>query len=289
MGLLRLKKRIRNVIPPAMYKKLNDYKRLRYSDKELYYWGDFGSWDECLSASKREGGDYSDADILDSVAEATDKVIKGEASYEQDSVLFYQDNIQYSLMASLFYAYSCEAACNNNVVVADMGGSLGSTYFRYKKFLKQLDITWCINEQSNFAEYGRDNIPELRFYDDIEVLNEKENPNILLLCGVIQYLPDVYKWMERFVNFGIKYIIIDRTPFNVEDVNCDRLCVQHVPSSIYSARYPLQILSYRKFVNYMNKHGYKIVWKWKKTPSIQIKEKNKWIDTVERGFLYEKI
>ena len=205
-----------------------------------YGWsGDYQSWEQ--AAALCDG--YSKEEILERCKASLLKVKNGEAVYERDSVLF--DEVQYSwpLLAGLLKA----ALCNKgNLCVLDFGGSLGSSYFQNRNYLSGCNqLTWCIVEQPHFVECGRSHFADefLFFFDRIETCIASKNVNVLLLSGVLQYLPDPFKWIENFTSYQFPYILVDCMPFNKEKRN--RLTIQRVHPSTYEASYPCWFLNYQ--------------------------------------------
>lgn len=202
--------------------------------------GDYKSWQEVEKLS--EG--YSSSDILEKTLESTLKVKNGEAVFERDSFIF--DKIQYSwaLLACLF---KVAAEHKNELNVLDFGGALGSHYFQNKEFLKPIKIKkWTVVEQEHYVNAGNEKIADgvLNFVNSIDKVKDA---NVLILSSVLQYLPDPYEWLEKLINKGTDYIIIDRTAFSLE--NRDRLTLQVVPPSIYDAKYPAWFLDEKKFLS----------------------------------------
>lgn len=199
--------------------------------------GDFATWEE---ANAHCTG-YDAEEILAKVLAATLKVKRGEAAFERDSVLF--DEIEYAwpVLAGLMWA----AARNGGKLnVLDFGGALGSCYFQNRKFLQTLpEVRWNVVEQAHYVEAGRAHIQDgqLLFYKTIkECLNENQ-PNVILLSSVLQYLPAPGSILLELMKVGADAIVIDRTIVNHSSF--DRIYVQHVPSLIYSASYPCRSLS----------------------------------------------
>jgi putative methyltransferase (TIGR04325 family) len=212
--------------------------------------GDYASWDQARSASTGYDADV----ILEKTKTALLKVKNGEAVYERDSVLF--DQIQYSwpLLAGLMWA---AARSNGRLNVLDFGGSLGSTYFQNRAFLKGLrELQWNIVEQTHYVEVGRTDFQDdvLRFYSTIDECVAENQPNVVVLSSVLQYIENPYVLL---MNLSCYNIIIDRTPF--WDGSKDRLCVQHVPPNIYPASYPCWIFSRPEFLSRLRKQGYKTI------------------------------
>lgn len=203
--------------------------------------GDYSSWDE---VEKLCDG-YSSSNILDTTLDSTLKVKSGEAVFERDSFIF--DKVQYSwgLLASLF---KIAVESNNKLRVLDFGGALGSHYFQNKEFLKPVEIEdWTVVEQEHYVNAGNEKIADniLHFANSIE---DVQNSNVLILSSVLQYLPNPYEWLEKFINKGTDYIIVDRIAFSLE--KRDRLTLQVVPPSIYDAKYPAWFLNEKKFLSY---------------------------------------
>lgn len=213
------------------------------SENTVLWSGDYKSWSEI----KEITNGYNSVNILEKCKTSLLKVKNGEAVYERDTVLF--DEIQYSwpLLAGLQ-----RAALENkgNLCVMDFGGSLGSTYYQNKEFLKTLDkLQWCIVEQEEFVDCGKKYFDDeqLKFYYTVEECILDHKPNVLVLSSVLQYLEKPYEWIERFIALKIPYIIIDRTAF-VESPR-DILTIQNVPELIYKASYPAWFFNIDNFKN----------------------------------------
>jgi putative methyltransferase (TIGR04325 family) len=230
---------IKKVIPPIII----DFKNYLFKRKDIIHFeGVFNNWEEAA----RQSTGYDKDLILQKCRAALLKVKNGEAVFERDSVLF--DNIEYSwgVLAGLQKA---AIEKNNQLCVLDFGGSLGSGYFQNKTFLKNLvKIDWCIVEQKHFVECGKKDFSseELHFFYSIEECLQIYRPDVLLLSSVIQYLDQPYEWLHRFIQQGIKYIIIDRTPFT--NAGHDFLTIQYVSKEIYEASYPVWVFDKMPFL-----------------------------------------
>lgn len=216
--------------------------------------GPFSSWEE---ASKVCGG-YDDELILEKCKNSLLKVKRGEAVYERDSVLFNRVEYNFPVLAGLQ-----RAALGNNdgsLCVLDFGGSLGSTYFQNREFLKPVkDLKWCIVEQDNFVRCGKEYFEDdsLKFFYSMEQAFAFHFPDVLLLSSVLQYLEDPYAFLHKVMGLQVEYIIIDRTSFLPD--NEDVLMVQHVPESIYKASYPHWFFSETKFLRQFKTHYEELV------------------------------
>ena len=243
---------VKSLTPPVL---INGYQALRgwkqpgalsageeaLSEDLLRLSGDYPSWAAAVSASTGYDGEA----ILQKTCEALLKVKRGEAVYERDSVLF--DEIQYSwpVLAGLMWA---AARSGGDLNVLDFGGSLGSTYYQAREFLKPLrNVRWNVVEQARHVEVGRKWFEDdrLKFYERAEDCLAETRPGVILLSGVLQYVEDPCQMLDRLLNLPCDHLIVDRTPFG--EGPSDRLCIQHVPAEIYAASYPCWLFSRQKF------------------------------------------
>lgn len=210
--------------------------------------GNYSSWHDALLDSTG----YDSNLIIEKTKRALLKVKNGEAVFERDSVLF--DNIQYSwpLLAGLMFAATQSEGRLN---VLDFGGSLGTTFFQNRKFLNLLpEVTWNVVEQPAYVKIGKESFQGegLLFYENIDLCLKDNQPNTIVLSGVLQYLEHPYPILEQLLSCGASVLIIDRT--SVCHDSEDRLCVQRVPATIFNASYPMWILSLRKILSVLGRH-----------------------------------
>jgi putative methyltransferase (TIGR04325 family) len=230
----------------SMFRKIKNKIKKKISKvncKQLYGWFKTDlSWDR---AQKLCSG-YDAELILEKCKNSLLKVKNGEAEYERDSVVF--EKIQYSwpMLSALLLASSCG---DGKLDIIDFGGSLGSSYFQNRNFLGHLKkVNWNIVEQDNFVKCGQEYFQDdiLKFYSDIDSCLKENNPNIILLSSVIQYLQNPYEMLHKIIDYGFDFIIIDRTTFNSKDE--DILTIQKVPPEIYQASYPCWIFNKEKII-----------------------------------------
>jgi putative methyltransferase (TIGR04325 family) len=238
--LNNLKQAFKNSIPSPLK---NLYRKFFSPPKKYGWFGNYTNWKD----AEKECSGYDSETILEKVKESVLKVKSGEAVYERDSVLF--DEIQYS--EPLLNAFKSIAKKNDNTLhIVDFGGSLGSSYFQNRNFLKELkELKWSIVEQKHFVDCGKEFFEDehLKFYYTIdEALNRAES-KVLLLSSVIQYFEKPYELIEKCINYNFDYIIIDRTGFI--DKKKDRITVQIVPEYIYKASYAAWFFNEQKFIN----------------------------------------
>jgi putative methyltransferase (TIGR04325 family) len=221
--------------PPMLLRILKARKGIRWS-------GDYGSWTEALAASKG----YHEPSILCKVKEAVLKVSSGNAAYERDSVLFFEKNYRWPLLAILL---KVAAHNGNRLRVLDVGGSLGSSYFQHRDFLNHIsEIRWNIIEQANFVSCGKTHLEteELRFFESLEACLTHHPAEVALMSSVLPYVEDPFGLLKNVFSYQIPKLIIDRTPFLLEGTR-DRLTVQKIPADIYPASYPAWFFNKEKF------------------------------------------
>lgn len=200
--------------------------------------GDYPSW----QAAKEKTFGYEADNILEKVRRSMEKVKRGEAVFERDSVIFNEVQYSWPLLGALMWI----AAMNRSQLdVVDFGGSLGSSYFQNKYFLDTLDhVHWQVIEQQGFVEVGEREFADQRlgFSTSLENTVSSGRPQLLLIACTLPYLEDPYAFLRSATAMGIPYLLIDNTYFNFE--RRDRVCIQNVPPEIYKASYPCWFLDY---------------------------------------------
>ncbi|MFO1525293.1 MAG: methyltransferase, TIGR04325 family [Turneriella sp.] len=211
------------------------------------FFGNYASWED----ARRDCNGYDAPAILEKVKESLLKVKNGEAAYERDSVIFHK--IEYSMPLLVFLLYSASFS-GGELRIVDFGGSLGSTYYQNRKFLKGLKkVKWQIIEQDHFVACGEDFFADevLSFHLSIEDCRRKSSPNTILLSSVLPYLPKPYDILRQIKESGFEFIIIDRTPFFMDNSD-DSVVIHKVPSEIYPAEIPTWFLNLKKIKNFLN-------------------------------------
>jgi putative methyltransferase (TIGR04325 family) len=230
-------------LPAILLDALRRARDVYFKSDRIRFIGDYRTWAEAEHASIG----YSAANILERTRAAMLKVKNGEAPYARDSVVFDQLVYPFPVLAGLLRARSADGG---RLSVLDFGGSLGTTYFQCRDFLSATGpFRWSIVEQPEHVKCGQDEFADerLQFYISIDECLAHEQPNVLLLSGVIQYLPEPYKFLADLLERGLPHIIVDRTAFFRGDR--DLLSVQHVPESIYRATLPVWFLSETRFLS----------------------------------------
>lgn len=243
-----LKKIAKNWLPPAVFQAIKKFT----PNDAIRFDGPYRDWAD----AKRNSIGYADTTIFEKIKTARLKVENGEAIYERDSVLF--DKIEYSwpVLSSLMWVAAREGGRLN---VLDFGGALGSSYFQNKKFLSKIpSMSWNVIEQPHFVDWARDNIQteQLRFFRSVDECLVESRPNIVLFSAALHYLEFPHTIIKKLAQQKISYILIDRTPFS--KLKNDIAIVQHVPTKIYKASYPLWVFSEEHFIDTL-KNNYSII------------------------------
>jgi len=242
-----MKQFIKSLIPPILLNILRELKNHKYGWK-----GNYATWQE----AQKDAVGYDDKKILKTVTNSLLKVKNGEAVYERDSVIF--DEIQYSwsLLAGLMF---CSAKMGGGIKVCDFGGSLGSSYYQNKKFLDRLDdVSWSVVEQKHFVDVGKQEFEDarLKFFYSVDECKKEENPNVLLLSSVLQYIENPYELLDDILKNDFEFILIDRTAFSKL---YEKITLQIVPPSIYEVSYPCRFFDKIQFKKYFSDNNYVII------------------------------
>ncbi|QDC47510.1 methyltransferase, TIGR04325 family [Candidatus Methylopumilus universalis] len=242
-----LKSNLKDWLPPIFLKGFQ-----RIFKQNIWFEGEFDTWEKAVS--KCSG--YHADNILNKVLEATLKVVRNEAVYERDSVLFSEIKYSWPVTAALMLA---AARSKGKLNVLDFGGALGSSYFQNRKFIKSIpSIKWSVVEQPNFVEAGIKYIQDdiLRFYSSIKRCVKVNRPNVILLSSALQYIQNPNHVLLELLRMESDIIIIDRTPFYNSNKKAS-VKIQNVPASIYPASYPCWFFSLQDFIAEIESHGYK--------------------------------
>lgn len=240
----------KDLVPPAIVRLLRRALR-RAPDRTLF--GEFATWGDARAAS----GGYDDASILERVRDSTLQVMRGDAVYERDSVVF--DHIEYAwpVLSALMWA---AARDGGRLHVLDFGGSLGTSYFQNRRFLGALhDVRWGVVEQPHYVACGNEMVTSgaLAFFETVGACAAALPPNVALLSSVLQYVPRYEAVVDQVASAQPSVIVVDRTIVNRS--GRDRIHVQTVPPSIYAASYPCRSISEQALFRCFEQSGYALV------------------------------
>lgn len=230
--MLGLKRIAREWLPPAGYRWL-----ARVFGQPIRFQGGYQTWTHAAADSAGYGAE----DILQKVLASTRQVMRGEAIFERDSVAFHHAEVHWPTLAALLWS---AARSRGQLSVLDLGGALGSSYFQHKAFLSHLaSLNWNVVEQSHFVNAGRAHVDDrnLRFFRTVEECLQEQNPGLVLLSSVLQYLEHVDDVLQQIANTQAEVLCVARTP--VADAKQNQVLVQHVPASICKSSYPMWVFS----------------------------------------------
>ncbi len=239
---------IKNFLPPVIARFFS-----KFFNKNIGFNGSYDSWWEAAALCSG----YESNLILERVLESTIKVMRGDAVYERDSVLFGRIEYAWPVIFGLMWA---AAKHKGRLDVVDFGGSLGSSYFQNREFLSDLPrVSWSVVEQSHFVDAGRKYVQNdvLKFYSSIAECLTLNSPNVVLFSSVLEYLPDPALVIESAARINPDIIIVDRTPFSLDD--SELITIQKVPSEIFPATLPCRIFSASRLINNFKGLGYELV------------------------------
>lgn len=181
--------------------------RLLRASKEKNYSGLalLGPFDSHGKAEQRSTG-YNSNVILNKVRDAVVELLEGNAAYERDGTAFAMRPSVNHLRRIL------KAHLKESDVVVDFGGGLGGAFINNRDLYKHSN-RYIVVEQSIFAEAGRELSQryglQIQFIDNFFHLPVK--PDIIILSGVLQYIPYAEQVLQQSADLVPRLIIIDRT------------------------------------------------------------------------------
>jgi putative methyltransferase (TIGR04325 family) len=217
---------------------------------QIYFSGDYKDFAEASGACI-----YGTGNMPERVLSGALKVLRGEAVAHKNGVLFDKIPYNFQLISTLLSAAICS---DNRLYVLDFGGSLGTSYFHSRDFLQDVsEVEWSIVELPHFVASGIKYLQskQLFFHESIEdCLRHHQRPNVVIISGVLSYLPEPWTILRHLLQIGPEYVFIDRT--GLIDTPHDRLTLQHIPERIYLADHPAWFLSERRLLSYLSDAGY---------------------------------
>lgn len=206
-------------------------------------------------AAKKAAKGYETAQILSKSVFAAREVKAGRATFERDSVLFYEAQIDHALMTWLQYAERHE----KEIRVMDFGGGLGSLYYQHRNLLMQMtNPLWGVIEQPHFVLAGKKEFQtsQLQFFETIESCVSTVRPNFIVISSVLQYMQAPYELLESLLVLGLPYVLIHRTM--ARRTGKEQIAVQHVDPMIYQSSYPLWFMDANRIENIFAQYGYQV-------------------------------
>jgi putative methyltransferase (TIGR04325 family) len=229
------------LLPPFLYKATAVAAHRLRGDATVFT-GDYAAWSEAAAGA----GGYEAGEILDKTRAAILRVKANPELFERDSVILAEPEYSFPALAAILLV---AGRCGGRLDVVDFGGSLGSSYFQFRRFLTHLNpLRWAVVEQPHFVRCGSAEIAEgrLTFHADIAGALGTLRRDLLLASSVLQYLPDPAAFIQTLLGFGFEYILIDRTAFH--QGARDRLTLQQNPPAVFAASYPAWFFNEEQFL-----------------------------------------
>lgn len=204
---------------------------------DVVYSGDYASFAEARAGTTG----YEESVILERTRAALHKVLRGEAAFERDAMTFDKLELPQALLDILLRAAAEQAG---RLSVLDFGGALGSTYYQCRSALQHLPgLEWSIVELAAKVACGQREFSnaQLKFYATIGECLRERRPTVLLLSGVLPYLPEPWDFLRDAARHGFDWIVLDRMP--LIDTPRDRLTIETVAPRLYPASYPAWFFS----------------------------------------------
>ena len=215
-----------------------------------YWWsGNYASWKD----AENESIGYSAPNIAEQVKQTLLVTKDSSDVYELDG------RIMRGTPWSAIKLLKCikKSAIGKSINVIDFGGSLGTTYYQLKGFLKGYNVRWNVIEQEHFVEIGKETFQNdvLKFYNNVEDCLKDTKPNCFIASGSLTYIENPYDLLYSLKQYRFDWLILDRVSVIKGDI--DRITIQIIPPSIYEAIYPCWFLSQNKLLEQINGIGYK--------------------------------
>jgi putative methyltransferase (TIGR04325 family) len=250
---------VRELTPPAVWNLVKRrlprlVRALGGHYTHIRFTGDYKTFDE----ARRAATGYDAPAILASTRDAILKVKNGQHRWERDAMVSDTDELPWTLLACLMRVAA--GLGRRSLHVLDFGGSLGSTYYWCRPFMSPaVSLRWTVVEQPGHVAVGKADFEneELSFALTVSEALQKARPDVLLISGVLHFLPDPEAFLEEMRSWKIPYLILDREP--LWDHAHHRLTIQHVPPEIYEATYPSWFLARDRIMNSILR-DYELIW-----------------------------
>jgi len=230
---------LRNWCPPQLKTWLTANKNVRFS-------GCYGSWPAAMA--KSDG--YAAQIILQRAEEAAKKVLNGQAAYERDTVCFAENTID--------VGFWCAWLWSGKGGIVDVGGALGSSFFRHQKILMSNGLPFYhVVEQPDFVAAGRRlNVEKLSFFDNFPAAVSRVKPSLAVLASVLGYLERPEELLRQLTAAQIEFVFIDRTLFGQS-----RIAVEYTPPQLGGASYPVRVFDRNELLTkYFSE--YELLWEF---------------------------
>ena len=186
-----------SLLPPPLYKAAAVAVH-RLLGNATVFAGRYATWPDAAAVASG----YDAAEILERTRAAILKVKTDPTVFERDSVILPQPEYSFPALAALLWVAGRH---QGKLDVTDFGGSLGSSFFQFRRFLAHVDpLHWAVVEQSHFVHCGNEEITEggLTFHAHIMDVLRTMRPDLFIASSVLQYLPDPAVFINELIKFS---------------------------------------------------------------------------------------
>lgn len=208
------------------------------------------------AAALAEATGYDSPCVVEQVEAATVAVLEGRAAYERDGIAL-------ASRPDLPIHAALRPLLRPDTTIADVGGGLGGLYINGRDLFPP-DCRRLVIEQPSMVAAGRRLCANYALGLEFMEADEDALPrvDVLVLSGVLPYLPDPWGQLARWLEHGQpEAVIVDRTAVRR---GSSRWFVQTNPGYYREAvSYPIQVLDQRRLLAAFS--GYKLAKRWRNT------------------------
>jgi len=210
---------------------------LNRRDHTGLHWGRFPSYAQALAAippTRRSGWDF------------------------EESAKLWVDNIDPVIASTYPVLFWLRQTLNKGSSVLDLGGSIGLSYYGYRRFSKlPEDLQWTVVEVPHIAQQGRlvaerEQAAGLHFEED---LANAPACDVLLSAGAMQYLELSVPEMLARLKVLPKYIVLNKLPVSDAD---EAWTLQNYGPGVA----PMRLYNRSSLIGAFEQAGYRLVHSW---------------------------
>ncbi|MFY0651335.1 MAG: methyltransferase, TIGR04325 family [Cyclobacteriaceae bacterium] len=111
---------------------------------------------------------------------------------------------------------------SQKVEILEIGGACGMLYFFADYHFPEWINKYSVVETPEMVKYAKQEFLGERlffFYDLNEAFSHKKKPDILILSGSLQYLPNSMQVFNRLLDQGIPFIYLTRLPLLIQSIS----------------------------------------------------------------------
>lgn len=202
------------------------------------------SWEHAVADS----AGYEAPDLVAGCLAAAKAVQRGDAAYERDTVQFLERQLDLPIVAAVALS---RGTIGRQIRVLDIGGGLGSGFFRHRQVLHQIGVSsWRVLETPAMVRASEELTEErgLTFVSSLENALDV-SPDLTIFSSSLQYMSEPRKVLEEAQSSTASVILLDRLPIwskpSVAPV------VQTTPAGTRPGSYPCWLLAERQLLSWV--------------------------------------